>query len=178
MLLAAVERLRMRVPELWLLLTAPARGYVKEGLERMGVPYRHLVVSGQEGVAKAYRALDVCLVTSRDEGGPKAVLEAMATGVPLVTTRVGQAADLVQHSRNGYIVEVEDANGIADWAGYVAEAPDETLARLAATGRATAEECSFAALAPRWRSSSPGSSRWANREERRRVASREGLARR
>ena len=150
-LLAAVERLRMRVPELWLLLTAPARGYVKEGLERMGVPYRHLVVSGQEGVAKAYRALDVCLVTSRDEGGPKAVLEAMATGVPLVTTRVGQAADLVQHSRNGYMVEVEDAHGIADWAGYVAEAPDETLARLAATGRATAEECSFAALAPRWR---------------------------
>ena len=38
-LLAAVERLRKRVPELWLLLTAPARGYVKQGLERMGVPY-------------------------------------------------------------------------------------------------------------------------------------------
>ncbi len=75
----------------------------------------------------------------------------MATGVPLVTTRVGQAADLVSHSRNGYIVDVEDANGIADWAGYVAEAPDETLARLAATGRATAEECSYEALASRWR---------------------------
>ena len=75
----------------------------------------------------------------------------MATGVPLVTTRVGQATDLVSHSRNGYIVDVDDAHGIADWAGYVAEAPDETLARLAATGRATAEQCSFDALAPRWR---------------------------
>ena len=39
----------------------------------------------------AYEAIDVCIVTSRDEGGPRAVLEAMATGVPLVTTRVGQA---------------------------------------------------------------------------------------
>ncbi len=141
-LLAAVERLHRRVPDLWLLLTGPARGYVKQGLERLDVPFRHVLLHGQDDVAKAYRALDVCLVTSRDEGGPKAVLEAMATGVPLVTTRVGQAADLVEHSRNGYLVEVEDANAVADWAGYVAEAPDETLARLAAAGRATAEECS------------------------------------
>ncbi len=150
-LLAAVERLRQRVPDLWLLLTGPARGYVKQGLERLDVPFRHVLLHGQEDVAKAYRALDVCLVTSRDEGGPKAVLEAMATGVPLVTTRVGQAADLVEHSRNGYLVEVEDANAVADWAGYVAEAPDETLARLAAAGRETAVECSYEALASRWR---------------------------
>jgi glycosyltransferase involved in cell wall biosynthesis len=150
-MLAAVERLRKRVPDLVLLLTGPARGFVKEGLERMGVPYRHVLLRGPEGVAAAYRALDVCLVTSRDEGGPKAVLEAMATGVPLVTTRIGQAADLVQHARNGYLVEVEDAAGIADWAGYVAEAGEEELARVAAAGRATAETCSYEALAPRWR---------------------------
>jgi glycosyltransferase involved in cell wall biosynthesis len=150
-LLAAVERLRQRVPDLWLLLTAPARGYVKAGLDRLEVPYRHVLLHGQGDVAKAYRALDVCLVTSRDEGGPKAVLEAMATGVPLVTTRVGQAADLVEHSRNGFLVEVGDANGVADWAGYVAEAADGDLASLVAGGRATAEECSYDALAPRWR---------------------------
>jgi glycosyltransferase involved in cell wall biosynthesis len=150
-LLAAVERLRQRVPDLWLLLTAPARGYVKEGLERMGVPYRHVLLHRQADVAKAYRALDVCLVTSRDEGGPKAVLEAMATGVPLVTTRVGQAADLVVHARNGFVVDVGDAHGIADWAGYVAEAAEEDLASLVAGGRATAEACSYEALAPRWR---------------------------
>jgi glycosyltransferase involved in cell wall biosynthesis len=150
-LLAAVERLRRRVPDLWLLLTGPARGYVKQGLERLGVPYRHVLLVGLDDVAKAYRALDVCLVTSRDEGGPKAVLEAMATGVPLVTTRVGQAADLVSHSHNGYIVDVGDANGVADWAGYVAEASHEDLAKLLAAGRATAEECSYDALAPRWR---------------------------
>ncbi len=165
----------MRVPELWLLLTAPARGYVKQGLDRLGVPYKHVLVHGHDGVAKAYRALDVCLVTSRDEGGPKAVLEAMATGVPLVTTRVGQAADLVSHSRNGYIVDVEDANGIADWAGYVAEAPDETLARLAADrtgyGRGVLLRRARAALA---RAARPGSSLWASHEKRRRVAAREG----
>jgi len=150
-LLAAVERLRQRVPELWLLLTGPARGYVKAGLDRLGVPYRHVLLHDQDNVARAYRALDVCLVTSRDEGGPKAVLESMATGVPLVTTRVGQAADLVTHSRNGFVVDIEDAHGVADWAGYVAEVADEDLARLVAAGRETAEHCSYVAVAPRWR---------------------------
>ncbi len=54
------------------------------------------------------------MIASRQEGGPKAALEAMATGVPLVTTRVGQAADLVEDGANGWMVEVEDveANGL------------------------------------------------------------------
>lgn len=150
-LLAAVERLRKRVPEVWVLLTGPARGYVKQGLETLGVPYRHVRLDGLDAVAKAYQALDVCLVTSRDEGGPKAVLEAMATGVPLVTTRVGQAADLVRHCKNGYIVDIEDGAGIADWAGFVAEAGDEDIAAVVAAGRETAEACSYDALAPLWR---------------------------
>jgi glycosyltransferase involved in cell wall biosynthesis len=124
---------------------------VKQGLERLGVPYRHVLLDGLDGVAEAYRALDVCLVTSRDEGGPKAVLESMATGVPLVTTRVGQAADLVLDGRNGYLVDVGDSASIADWAGHIAEAAEEDLARLVVSGRATAEACSYDSLAPRWR---------------------------
>ena len=122
-LLAAAERLRERVPELHVLLTGPARGFVSRGLERLGVPYRHVLLDDLDGVAEAYRALDVCLVTSRDEGGPKAVLESMATGVPLVTTRVGQATDLVRHGENGYLVDVGDAEGIAEWTARVAAAP-------------------------------------------------------
>ena len=43
--------------------------------------------------------------------GPKAVLEAMATGVPLVTTRVGQAQELVEDGRNGLLVDVDDPDG-------------------------------------------------------------------
>jgi glycosyltransferase involved in cell wall biosynthesis len=41
--------------------------------------------------------MDIYIVTGWHEGGPKAVLESMAAGVPLVTTRVGQAMDLVQN---------------------------------------------------------------------------------
>ena len=150
-LLATIERLRERIPELALLVTGPSRGYVKAGLERLGVPCRHLLLPDVEAVADVYRAIDVCLVTSRDEGGPRAVLEAMATGVPLVTTRVGQGADLVRHGENGWIVEVEDVDGLVLWVVHVADAMPTELEPVLRAGRETAEANSYDALRPRWR---------------------------
>ena len=149
-LLASVERLRERVPELTVVVTGPSRGYAKAGLERLGVPYRHLLLPDVDAVADVYRAIDVCLVTSRDEGGPRAALEAMATGVPLVTTRVGQAADLVRHGENGWIVEVEDVEGLVLWVVHVADARPHELQGVLRAGRETAEANSYEALRPRW----------------------------
>jgi glycosyltransferase involved in cell wall biosynthesis len=150
-LLAAAQLLRERVPELAFLLTGPSRGYVRAGLERLGIPYRHVLLPDVDSVARAYEAIDLCLVASRDEGGPRAVLEAMATGVPLVTTRVGQAADIVEDGENGWVVEVEDVAAIADRVAHVAGAPSDELERVRRTGRETAEAYSYDALRPRWR---------------------------
>ena len=150
-LLETAERLRELVPELTVLLTGPSRGYVRAGLERLGIPYRHVLLPDVDAVAQAYEAIDVCLVTSRDEGGPRAVLEAMATGVPLVTTKVGQAADLVRHGENGWMVEVEDVEGLVDWTAHISSAPMENLDLVLRAGRATAEASSYDALRPRWR---------------------------
>ena len=150
-LLAVAERVAGQVPELHFLLTGPARGYVRAGLERLDIPYRHLLFSDVDEVAQAYPAIDVCLVASRDEGGPRAVLESMATRVPLVTTRVGQAADLVRHRENGWMVEAEDVDGLVEWVLHVSEAGSAELEPVLDAGRAVAEACSYAALRPRWR---------------------------
>ena len=149
-LLAVAKRLRERVSELYFLLTGPSRGYVCAGLERLGIAYRHALLEDVDAVAKAYEAIDVCLVASRDEGGPRAVLESMATGVPLVTTRVGQAADLVEHGVNGWMVDVEDVEALAGWAAHVAATSPEELEPMCAAGRETAEANSYPALRPRW----------------------------
>lgn len=144
--LQAMAALKARVPELWVLLTGPARGYVKAGLERLGVPFRHEVVTEPSGMAACYQALDAYVVAAREEGGPKAVLEAMATGVPLVTTRVGQAADLVVHGENGWMVEPEDAEGLAHWT----EQALRDRARVSAAARETACAHSYDAQLPLW----------------------------
>jgi glycosyltransferase involved in cell wall biosynthesis len=150
-LLEVAERLTETLPELHFMLTGPARGYVRSGLERLGVPYRHLLLPDVDAVAEMYAAIDICVVASRDEGGPRAVLESMATRVPLVTTRVGQAADLVRDGENGSMVEPEDADGLADAILRVEAAGEGELDAVLDAGRRVAEENSYAALRPRWR---------------------------
>ena len=150
-LLDVVDRLRERIGELHVLVTGPSRGFVRAGLERLGVPHRHVLLPSVEAVAEAYAAVDLCLVTSRDEGGPRAALEAMATGAPLVSTRVGQAGDLVRNGENGWLADVDDVEALVEASMRVASAPAEELSRVVGYGRATAEENSYDALRPRWR---------------------------
>ena len=144
-----VERLHAAIPELSVLLTGPARGYVRRELERVGVPYRHAVLRTRSELASAYRQSDVCLVTSRQEGGPKSALEAMASGVPLVTTRVGQASELVADGENGLLADVDDVDALADAVQRV-YADAALRDRLRAAGRATAELHAEERLDPMW----------------------------
>jgi glycosyltransferase involved in cell wall biosynthesis len=148
-LLHTIELLRSRVPDLFVLLSGPARGFVKAGLDRLKVPYRHVFVSDYREVGRLFQALDVYLVTSRQEGGPKAVLESMASGVPLVTTRVGQAMDLVRHGENGWMVEIDDVEGLARWTEHAIDRRADLEAVLRA-GRSTAGGDSTEAQTERW----------------------------
>ena len=77
------------------------------------------------------------------------MLESMATGVPLVTTRVGQAQELVVDGRNGLLADVDDVEALADAVVRVRE--DAALAEaLRKAGRATAEANAEARLDDRW----------------------------
>ena len=145
-----IELLKSRVPELLVLLSGPARGYVKAGLERLGVPYRHCYLKDYQEIGELFHSLDLYIVASRQEGGPKAILEAMACGVPLVTTRVGQAMDLVRHGENAWMVEVEDTEGLAHYAEQALAHPD-SLAPMLEQGRRTAEANAYPAQIPLWR---------------------------
>lgn len=94
------------------LLTGPARGYVKKRLEKDGISYSHRYLKDAKEVSRYYNALDMYLVCSREEGGPKAILESMATGVPIISTIVGLAPDVIKDSVTGFLAEVPDANVI------------------------------------------------------------------
>lgn len=148
-LVAVLAELRQRMPELWVLLTGPARGYVVRELLQLGVPHVHVRADRAGELARAYHALDLYLVCSRQEGGPKAALEAMATGVPLVCTRVGQAQELVVDGVNGLLADVDDVGALASAAARVYD--DTQLSqRLTAEGRAVATAHALARLDDRW----------------------------
>ncbi|MDP8257494.1 MAG: glycosyltransferase [Candidatus Alcyoniella australis] len=148
--LKAIELLRENNPHICVLLTGPSRGFVMNGLKRLGIEYKHIFVERYEEMADIYHALDIYIVASREEGGPKAVLEAMASGVPLVSTRVGQAVELVEHCVNGWIVDLEDAEGLAHWAGYIIY-NQGNLEQVLDSARNTAEMNCLDDQLPLWR---------------------------
>ena len=150
-LVDALRALRGRIPELFVLLSGPARGYVKRRLAEAGIPFRHVFLRSYREIPALYRALDVCVVASRQEGGPKAVLESMASGVPLVTTRVGQAMDLVRNGENGFMADVEDVEGLAHGIERVRGMDASAKQALLQAGRATAEANSWDRQGPLWR---------------------------
>ena len=148
-LVAALARVRRAAPELFVLLTGPARGFVRGELDRLAIPYRHVRVESRDDLAPAYHALNVHLVASRQEGGPKSVLEAMAAGIPLVTTRVGQVDEVATDGEDALVAEVDDVDALA--AAVLAARDDASLReRLRAAGRRTAERYAEERLDARW----------------------------
>ncbi|QNJ21544.1 glycosyl transferases group 1 family protein [Synechococcus sp. MIT S9220] len=89
------------------LLTGPSRGYVINNLRENDIRVLHFYPDDFRQLPPFYHALDAYLVSSREEGGPKAVLESMASGIPLVSTAVGQAPDVLCHGHNGYLTSLD-----------------------------------------------------------------------
>ena len=145
-----IRRLKKDIPELFALLSGPARGFVKRGLEEAHIPYRHVYIKSYPDISELYKALDLYIVSSRQEGGPKAVLESMASGVPLVTTRVGQAMDLVKNGENGWMADVEDVETLAFYVLQIYRSNIVTLMPLLNKGRITAEANNYENQIPLW----------------------------
>jgi len=82
-------------------------------------------------------AFDLFLMTSRYEGFPYVLLEALAAGCAIVTTRVGGVVDCVVEGENGIVVDEVEAGPIARAVLDIVTDPD-TLQRMRAASRARA----------------------------------------
>jgi glycosyltransferase involved in cell wall biosynthesis len=74
-------------------------------------------LSGDTSLAQVYAAADVFVAPSLQDNLPNTVMEAIACGTPCVAFKIGGMPDMIEHQKNGYLVqpfEVEDlAKGIA-----------------------------------------------------------------
>lgn len=57
---------------------------------------------------------DIFILTSDFEGTPNVVMEAMACGIPVISTLVGDIKQLVTHTKSGFIYDKNDIDGMAD----------------------------------------------------------------
>jgi glycosyltransferase involved in cell wall biosynthesis len=82
-----------------------------------------------------YGALDVVVLTSRNEGTPVALIEAGAAGRPVVATDVGGVAEVVRDGTSGFVVPPGDAGALAARVGSILDEPEAARA-MGLAGRA------------------------------------------
>ena len=81
--------------------------------------------------------LDLIALSSLNEGTPVTVIEAMASGKPVVATQVGGVGDLVQHERNGLLVPPKDSIALAEGMLRILSLSAEERIHMGENGRAS-----------------------------------------
>ena len=100
-------------------------------------------------MAPYYKVTDLYIVTSRAEGGPKQILESMASGVPVISTCVGMAPDVIIDGENGFIVEVEDVKALTQRALQILD--NESMRRdMISMGLKTVEQYDWSIIAKQY----------------------------
>jgi len=110
--MAAMGHLRDTAATLSIVGDGEERGSLEARARTLGITDRVRWHGARTNAHELMTAFDVFLLSSRWEGTPIVLLEAMAAGVPVVATRVGGVPDVVSE-REAMLVPAEDALGLA-----------------------------------------------------------------
>lgn len=76
-------------PNIHILLTGWRRTYIMNELDKCGISYTYLELVDLDKLNELYNCLDLYIVSSRVEGGPRAIMECSLAHVPIISTDVG-----------------------------------------------------------------------------------------
>lgn len=99
---------------------------------------RYVARPSLEELAELYRRARVFALTSDEEGLGVVILEAMASGVPVVSTRSGGPDGILTEGRDGHLVPLDDVHLLADRLAALIESPSDNL-RMGLEARRTVE---------------------------------------
>ena len=138
-LIRALPALEPRPYSLAFIGDGPERGAVERELSACAVGHRVALLGDRRDVPELLAAADVFVLSSRSEGAPLSILEAMAAGLPVVASDVGGVGELVVDGETGLLVPPGDPARLAQALARVLD--DRALReRLGTAGRARARE--------------------------------------
>lgn len=112
---AVAERVAAEAPGTRFLLVGDGvlRPQVEATVQASGLGGRFSLLGWRRDVPKILHATDVLVLTSRWEGLPRVLPQAMAAGVPAVATRVDGSPEAIQDGVNGFLLAPGDVDGMA-----------------------------------------------------------------
>jgi sugar transferase (PEP-CTERM/EpsH1 system associated) len=149
LVLAPTLRARLR---LVMVGEGPLRAKAQALLENAGLSDLAWLPGERSDIADVMRGLHAFVLPSIAEGISNTILEAMASGLPVIATAVGGNADLVDDGRTGAIVPASDVDAMAAQLVALASAPDRARALGQAGRQRVVERFSLQAMVAAYQS--------------------------
>lgn len=124
----------------------PLREACRDLLDAAGLGAQAWLPGNQDQVAELMRAFDVFVLPSQAEGISNTILEAMASGLPVIATDVGGNRELVQDGQTGCLVPANDPQAMAQQMAAYAADPQRRAAQGDAGCKRVADQFSMARM--------------------------------
>jgi glycosyltransferase involved in cell wall biosynthesis len=135
-LLEAIAAMPRKDVQVAIVGDGPQREALEARAQELGIAARVTFAGNREDVAAWLQAFDVfCLPSYANEGVPQALMQAMACGLPVVTTPVGSIGEIVTDGDTGLLVRPEDAQALR---GAIERLIEDPAARRSLGDRAAA----------------------------------------
>jgi glycosyltransferase involved in cell wall biosynthesis len=103
----------------------------------------------QQQLARQFEDVDIYVNCSTIDGLPTSLLEALAVGLPVVTTNVGGIGEIITDGVNGLLVRANDPIGLADRLIELVESP-ELAAKLSENAKQSVQEYAWSQVQSKW----------------------------
>ena len=109
----------------------------------LGLARRAIFAGAQQDVKPFYGAADALVLPTLYDPFPNVALEAMASGLPVITSLKSGAAELIENGRNGFVCDALDVPALA---AHMRSVTPESATALGAQARATVENMDLARM--------------------------------
>ncbi len=112
-----LKEVQKKIPaRLVLVGDGPERSESERLARELGVQKDVMFLGKQDGLAEILSSADLFLMPSQSESFGLSALEAMACGIPVISSSVGGLPELVRHNETGFIAEIGDIERMAKYA--------------------------------------------------------------
>ena len=134
----AAALIKNKIPNAFFVIVGEGeeRSSIENLLSEMGLKEDFLITGWVSNPMEYIQLFDQAMLLTRWEGFGLVLTEYMLAEKPIITTRVGAVPDLMQHGKNGVMVDVGDIEGIAE-ASYKLYTDNEYRQTLVSNGRLT-----------------------------------------